>query len=417
MISNNNNFTFDNVLLFFRAMLITWVIAGYGGVKSVAAQEQLDESSIPKVPVEYAGEMGLELKRTVELAFDEAVPGIGRIRWMGITPDGSLLLTDRISRRAHEFSLNDGQYIRSFGRTGKGPGEYGGAEAMAMDSKGDVYIMDPIYGQLLRYNRQGQYLDDKMGWTGGIGLLISRDDALITMESKHGGSIMQIHRITGLNRAAEYTIPLSSKEDQIISCRLRNPSQLCYNTMQDRLYYLEANDYMVKEIDASTGDVLRQFGTLVPIYNVFTLEKKALDFKFLPKEYHGLHCGSIDRHVVFAVMNEIDRVTSMTLIQDRYLLVSHMSPEKTLESPEGWTLYDLDPSASLESIRAYSLSGTAYQSLNGIKNSQDIVVRASSVKGKIASWESQLYVYKPPLVEEAAESNGTVEVYALSLKR
>ena len=131
-------FIFNNILLFFRAILVAWVIAGYGGVKSVAAQEQLDESSIPKVPVEYVGEMGLELKRTVELAFDEAVPGIGRIGWMGITPDSSLLLTDLISRRAHEFSLNDGQYIRSFGRTGKGPGEYGSSRAMAMDSKGDV---------------------------------------------------------------------------------------------------------------------------------------------------------------------------------------------------------------------------------------------------------------------------------------
>ena len=81
----SSTFTLNNALLFFKIILVVWV-TGYGEVKSVAAQEQLDESSIPQVPVEYAGEMGLELKRTVELVFDEAAPGIGRIGWMGITP-------------------------------------------------------------------------------------------------------------------------------------------------------------------------------------------------------------------------------------------------------------------------------------------------------------------------------------------
>ena len=407
--------TFDNVLLFSRAMLITWAIAGYGGVKSVAAQEQLDESSIPQVPVEYAGEMGLELKRTIELVFDEAVPGIGWIRWIGITPDSSLLLTDRTSRRAHEFGLNDGRYIRSFGRTGKGPGEYGSAGVMAVDSKGDVYVMDSTYGQLLRYNRKGQYLDDKMRWVGGNGLLISRNDALILMKEKRGS--MQIQKITGFNRAAEYTISLFSEADQIISCRLRNPAQLCYNTTQNRLYYLEANDYMVKEIDASTGDILRQFGTLVPSYNVFTLEKQQPDFKFLPREYHGLDCGSIGRDDFSPVMSGINRATSMVLIEDRYLLISHTSRERPW-SPNEWTLYDLNPSASSELIEAYSLNGAAYQSLNGIKkDSQGTVVKASGIDGRVASWKSQLYVYKPPSVEAAEESNGTVSIYALSVKR
>lgn len=415
----SSNFTFDNVLLLFRAMLIACVIADYGGVKSVAAQEQLDESSIPKVPVEYAGEMGLEFKRTVELVFDKAVPGIGRIHWMDITPDSSLLLTDRISRRAHEFSLNDGQYIRSFGRTGKGPGEYGSAAAMAMDSKGDVYIMDPTYGQLLHYNRQGQYLDNRMRWVGCRGLLINRDDALIVMDSKHGGSIMQIQIITGLNGAVEHIIPLSSKADQIISCRLRNPVQLCYNTTQDRLYYLEANDYMVKEIDASTGEILRQFGTLVPSYNVFTLEKQQPpDFKFLPREYHGLDCGSIAREAFFSIMSGINRATSMVLIEDRYLLISHTSPERMSWSPNEWTLYDLVSSDSSELIEAYSLNGAAYQSFEGIKkDSKETVVKASRIDGRVASWESQIYVYRPPQIEAAEKSNGTVDIYELSVKR
>ena len=61
-------------------------------------QGELDEESIPETPMEYAGEIGLELQDKIELVFDEETPGIGEVQWMGITPEGTLLLTDDIAR-------------------------------------------------------------------------------------------------------------------------------------------------------------------------------------------------------------------------------------------------------------------------------------------------------------------------------
>ena len=58
----------------------------------------MDEESIPEMPMEYAGEIGLELQDKIELVFDEETPGIGEVQWMGITPEGTLLLTDDIAR-------------------------------------------------------------------------------------------------------------------------------------------------------------------------------------------------------------------------------------------------------------------------------------------------------------------------------
>lgn len=42
----SSNFTFNNVLFFFRVMLITCVMTGHGEVKSVRRKSSYDESSI-----------------------------------------------------------------------------------------------------------------------------------------------------------------------------------------------------------------------------------------------------------------------------------------------------------------------------------------------------------------------------------
>ena len=375
--------------------------------------EDLNDNRIPEVPVEYAGEVGLVRTSSIELALNQSTPAIGPIMWMGITPSNTLLLADRFSGEAHEFNLNDGHHLRGIGRRGKGPGEYGRVRTMAMDSKGEIYIHDATYAQLLRYSRHGVYRNEKMHWPGSADLLIDRNDGLLLLERKYG-EFLQIRRILGLNGKVVYTLPLFNKKDRLISSFLVRPAQVCYNSHSDRLYFLEANGYMVKEIDAGMGKVVRKFGTLVPSYSVSSLEKQPPPpFRFLPEKYHDLRSGSNPMETS-EIINQISVANSMTLIGNRFLLVSHRFPYSTND----WTLYDLDSMHSSPAIKAYSLDRPAYQSLNGTnEDSLGVVSKFSTIDGRISSRQNQIYVYKPPPIEIAESSNGKVETYVLSLKQ
>ena len=107
-------------------------------------------------------------------------------------------------------------------------------------------------------------------------------------------------------------------------------------------------------------------------------------------------------------MNELEMtyVKSMTLIEDRYLFVSHA--HRTFEvkkgvSPLRWVLYDLTSSAG---IKAYDFNSAAVERLESFT---DIVPWNS-----IAAWKDRLYIWRSPSEEAAETSNGTVEVYALT---
>ncbi len=310
----------NNASLFVGTILIAWMIAGCGEVKSVAAYlwsqlseyyhiaqlEDLEEASIPQVQVEYAGEIGLELKRTVELIFDENTPGIGRVNWIGITPDSSLLLTDGTAQQAHEFNLRDGSYIRPFGRKGRGPGEYTYAENMTVDPKGQIYLFDGH--QVLRYDRQGHYLD-MAEFIGGSRVLAGRDGELFFL-GVNMGNIMELQRRDPVTWEMVYRIPLSTERQSFVSRRMRGIAQVCYSTALHRLYYLGPNDYMVKEIDATTGEITRQFG------------RRPKEFVPLPESYHDIGRGSFEDMQQL----QISTIGSMTLLKDQYLVISYDYP-------------------------------------------------------------------------------------------
>ena len=137
--------------------LMVCTIAGCGWTG--ALDEIPDKERIPEKPLRYVGKVALELRERVELVFDRGMPEIGDVEWMGISPEGTLMVTDRESHQAHEISYRDLKYIRSFGRTGRGPGEHLSADNMTMDPEGRVYLLDGVQGQILRYDRKGRFLD------------------------------------------------------------------------------------------------------------------------------------------------------------------------------------------------------------------------------------------------------------------
>lgn len=345
---------------------------------------EVDEASIPQTPVEYIGEIGLNFQGEVELAFDGDTPGIGRVRWMEVTPEGSLLLTDEIGCQALEFSLQDGRYIRAFGRRGNGPGEYVYTANMAVGPQGQIYLLSS-YG-VLCYDRQGQYLERKSSLSTSW-VLTGRGGEIFLLRS-NAMRILELQRRDPATWEVLYRTPLSNDKQQFISHRLRYFAQLCYSAGRHRLYYLGPNDYFVKEIDAETGEIIRQFGL------------RPEGFIPLPKRYQSIGRGSRKDMNELLLQIQMSRVKSMTLLQDRYLLVSY----KIAHSWEG-IIYDLN-SASVVETRAYGFNEKAKERLKMLS----LYIPWNS----ITAWDDQLYIWREPSEGVSETSNGTVELYTLS---
>ncbi len=372
------------VLLIAGAMMVG-TIAGCGGDRVL--EGVLDEERIPERPLRYAGKVALELQETFELGFDKNMPEIGRVEWMGISPEGTLLVTDRESDQAHEIKFRDNQYIRSFGQTGFGPGEHASAYSMSIDPEGRVYLLDRRGGQILRYDRMGRYLDR----TQSIGISkihADRMGEIFSLRVNTTSLIMELQRRDPATLEVLSSTPLSDLNRSFVSFRVSKFARLCYNASLQVFYYLGPNDYMVKEIDAATGEVTAKFG------------RRPEGFVALPDRYHDIGRGTFDD----LKQLEITKVGSMTLVQDRYLFVSYYHPRPPVIE---WVVYRINPSGSFDvydpddvtSVLLYPFSDRA---------------RAGRAEAITAAREF-MYIWRQPPGEVADKSIGTIEEYAVTL--
>ena len=342
---------------------------------------EVDEANISQVPVEYVGEIGLELQDTIDIPLDEKTPGIGKVRWIGITPQGTLLITDSTNGQAYEFSLHDGHYIRSFGRKGNGPGEYMFAENIAIDPEGQSYLLDGVDGVVLRYDRQGRYLD-KTSFIRGCRVLTGRNGELFFL-GVNPRKIMELQYRDPANWEVLYRTALSTEKQSFLSYRMGCFGELCYSAASHRLYYLGVNDYRVKEINAYTNEI-RQFGL------------RPEGFISLPESYHNIDRGTPED--MQSLLREISFLKSMTLVQDRYLLISYSI---ALPSTISWVVYDLD---SATGISSYIFNEEGKERLRSFGNNEI----------PIAAWRDRVYMWRAPSPETMETSNGTVEIYTLA---
>ncbi|MGD2153916.1 MAG: 6-bladed beta-propeller [Gemmatimonadales bacterium] len=65
----------------------------------------------------------------------------GEISDLAVGHDGTIFVLDGMSQQVRAFS-REGAFLTSIGRPGKGPGEFTGARAMALDGEGALYVLD-----------------------------------------------------------------------------------------------------------------------------------------------------------------------------------------------------------------------------------------------------------------------------------
>ena len=199
---------------------------------------------------------------------------------------------------------------------------------------------------------------------------------------------MKVSRLDPATWEMSYHTAVSTDRERFLTARMGRFYHLCYSTSRHRLYYLGVNDYHVKEIDATTGEITRRFG--------FRPE----GFTPLPERFHDVGTGS--RELIQEVMSSgITFLKSMTLFQDRFLLVSHLA---LVSDHHEWAIYDLEGAST---IKVYGLAPDAEERMRLLANRMSW--------NSIAAWEEGLCIWKSPLEEESETSNGTIELYGITL--
>lgn len=131
---------------------------------------------------------GSELMRIGE----SGVTGDGPYQFSGptdvaVAADGSIFVTD-----GHETESNhrvvkyspDGEFILAFGGFGDGPGRFNVPHAIAIDSRGRLFVADRDNNRVQIFDQSGQYIDQWTQFGRPSGIAITPDDTIYVSDNQ-----------------------------------------------------------------------------------------------------------------------------------------------------------------------------------------------------------------------------------------
>ncbi len=86
----------------------------------------------------------------------------------------------------------DGTFIKRWGRTGTGPGEFDQPHALAFDSKGRLFVGDRNNNRIQIFDRDGNFLEQWTQFSRPSGIFIDRRDRIYVADSE-SGSVARNH--------------------------------------------------------------------------------------------------------------------------------------------------------------------------------------------------------------------------------
>jgi sugar lactone lactonase YvrE len=106
-----------------------------------------------------------------------------------VAPDGSIFVSENHTRafkghpRVIKFDA-DGKFIRQWGTTGSGPGQFGMPHCLALDSKGRLYVGDRDNNRIEIFTQDGKYLGQLTQFGRPSGIAIDKNDVLYVTDSE-----------------------------------------------------------------------------------------------------------------------------------------------------------------------------------------------------------------------------------------
>lgn len=109
-------------------------------------------------------------------------------------PNGDIFVSDGHSGQSENPPPNtngrivkftkDGKYVKEWGKLGSGPGEFRTPHALALDSRGRLFVADRGNHRLQIFDQDGKFLDAWEQFSRVSGLFIDRNDTLYAIDSE-----------------------------------------------------------------------------------------------------------------------------------------------------------------------------------------------------------------------------------------
>ena len=128
-----------------------------------------------------------------------------------VAPNGDIFVSEGhggANSRILKFS-KDGKLIKAWGRKGSGPGELDGPHALAMDSKGRLFVGDRSNNRIQIFDQDGKFLAEWKQFSRPSGISIDKSDMIYVADSE-SESVAQNHngwkRGIRIGRATDGTV-------------------------------------------------------------------------------------------------------------------------------------------------------------------------------------------------------------------
>jgi sugar lactone lactonase YvrE len=104
-----------------------------------------------------------------------------------IAPNGDIFVSDghvaNSNGRILKFS-KDGKFIKAWGKKGKGPGEMDTPHAIAMDSRGRLFVADRGNSRIQIFDQDGKFVDQWKQFGRPSGVSIDKNDTIYVVDSQ-----------------------------------------------------------------------------------------------------------------------------------------------------------------------------------------------------------------------------------------
>jgi sugar lactone lactonase YvrE len=132
--------------------------------------------------------------------------------------------SDTANARILKFS-KDGKFIKEWGKKGTGPGEMDQPHALAMDSRGRIFVGDRSNNRIQIFDQDGKLLDTWYQFSRPSGIYIDRNDVIYVADSE-SGSIGNGRSRTDWKRG----IRIGSAKDGSVTALIPDPVEQSNNT-------------------------------------------------------------------------------------------------------------------------------------------------------------------------------------------